>query len=64
LTRKIEYQIIEADGFSELERRVQNQISFGWRPLGGVAVDSAKYRTVAQAMIRTPADDDTPYADD
>lgn len=53
----MKYQIVECAKTEELSTKVNEEISKGWKPLGGVAIglsesDEYAYFTIAQAMIK------------
>ena len=58
----MDYEILYADSLGGLERKVQQYVSAGWKPQGGVAVSQFEYDldehtrrveiTIYQAMVR------------
>jgi hypothetical protein len=50
--RVIRYDVVEALSLPKLVSKVDDLISVGWQPLGGVAVGEGEMRTIyAQAMV-------------
>ena len=45
----MEYKILEAPTNEELEKKVNEHIQLGWKPMGGVAIVDA---ATAQAMVK------------
>ena len=54
--KKMDYMIVRSDNISGLEEKVRSEMKSGWKPIGGVMIETkdfeTKYKLFFQAMTK------------